>query len=782
MAVPSDRVRQGFELVVSLQAADRSERLLAEGFSDNEVLEVLALVDSYLRRPNFLEVSDSAEAPSGSRRSGSSIGSWKVKSFLGAGGMGEIYEVERDTSDFVQRGALKLLQRSSERHLERFERERRILAALEHANIARIIDGGSERDGSPFIVMELVQGQPINQFADNHGLDQRARVALFLQLCAAVLHAHSRLVLHRDIKPGNVLVTGEADVKLLDFGVSTGIDEEANDRIHPVTRRYCAPEQRSGQALTTATDLYALGCVLADLVSDEEGRVEDKDIRAIIERCRENDPQDRYQGVGELIEELRRWDRGETVSARSGGWAYQASKFVKRNPVAVLFAALFAFSLSGGLILSLRQADRALASERLAERARIEQEFEARTLQGYATVLQTLYGRGGEDGELIDPRLIDDAVDSIAADAALRFQGQSLDDAFSLYSMAQVMMFRYRFDKAINYLEPLAALSVDTDIAEALYFDAMSDLARSYVETGRVNEATELTRRLIDEREARNLLFDLGHVQDSQSLAALTNDPSDQERAIRVATETVAKWEAKGASRDDISWLYNQIGSARFARGEIDEAISAFEASFQYADRSVVRSLSDITTATNLAQFQIYFARDGAAPLEYLADYLGPALEDFGAGETHAFIHGLIAEASILEGDWQRALAASEAGRPYLSENRNYRDGWYYNHIRMSVRALAQLGRAADGRRMFDKALEEFAAEEGRADWQFAGCQMIMMDGYLSVMEGDTVTGLATFNQGIDLCRDQSSVGWDNERVIPSLIVELQSELDLASR
>jgi serine/threonine-protein kinase len=202
---------------------------------------------------------------------GQIVGHWRILSELGRGGMGIVYLAERADGTYEQQVALKVIRggvfaADREPH---FVRERRILGRLQHPNIARLIDAGATDDGLPFLVMELVHGEPITHWCGNNKLGIRERLQLMLQVCDALEHAHRNLVVHRDLKPGNILVSGDGNVRLLDFGVARLLagpddDQRALTRagFFHLTPEYAAPEQISGEAITTATDIFALGAVL----------------------------------------------------------------------------------------------------------------------------------------------------------------------------------------------------------------------------------------------------------------------------------------------------------------------------------------------------------------------------------------------------------------------------------------------------------------------------------------------------------------------------------------
>ncbi len=202
------------------------------------------------------------------------IGPYKVLREIGRGGMGTVFLAVRE-GDFEQRVALKLIRlEDSEELLRRFRNERRILAALEHPNIARLLDGGSTEEGVPYFAMEYVEGDPIDRYCDAERLSTRRRLELVLQVCAAVQASHRNLVVHRDLKPGNILVTAEGTAKLLDFGIAKLLEEDAATRLlltdpqqRPMTPLYASPEQVRGEPITTASDIYSLGVLLFGLLT-----------------------------------------------------------------------------------------------------------------------------------------------------------------------------------------------------------------------------------------------------------------------------------------------------------------------------------------------------------------------------------------------------------------------------------------------------------------------------------------------------------------------------------
>lgn len=197
-------------------------------------------------------------------------GSYRLIERLGEGGMGVVWLAERSAGGALQRVALKRLRAGAVAQQQRFHEEQRILATLNHPNIAHLVDAGSDAGGEPFLAMEYVEGERIDHWCEAHGLDLRARIALFLKVCAAVSYAHERLVIHRDLKPANILVDARGEPKLLDFGIARLLDGDtatATVATRAMTLAYASPEQIEGAPLGTATDVYSLGVVLYELVA-----------------------------------------------------------------------------------------------------------------------------------------------------------------------------------------------------------------------------------------------------------------------------------------------------------------------------------------------------------------------------------------------------------------------------------------------------------------------------------------------------------------------------------
>jgi eukaryotic-like serine/threonine-protein kinase len=329
---------------------------------------------------------------------GTRIGPYLLEAELGRGGMGAVYRARRADGQYEAKVAVKLARADLDGELAaaRFRLERQYLAALEHPFIARMLDGGVTEDGRLYLVLELVDGVPIDDHCAAQGLDLRARLRLVRKVCAAVDYAHQRLIVHRDLKPSNVLVRADGTPKLVDFGIAKLLRPDAaggpgaatQDAGRFLTPGYASPEQRAGAPVTTASDVYSLGVLLHELLAGclprpaeggAEGalaepapvsvaaalaqppagpagrRVDPRalrgDVDAIVARALRPAPEERYPTATALDEDLRRFLEGEPVRARRATLAYRARKFVRRRAIAVGMAGALASSLLSGGVL-----------------------------------------------------------------------------------------------------------------------------------------------------------------------------------------------------------------------------------------------------------------------------------------------------------------------------------------------------------------------------------------------------------------------------------------------
>jgi serine/threonine protein kinase len=305
------------------------------------------------------------------------LGSYRLVEEVGRGGMGTVYRAERADGQFEKRAAVKLLSGDlvTPRSIERFRNERQILAGLEHPYIARLLDGGVADDGCPYIIMEYVEGIPVDRYCREQALNRRQIVELSVRICSAVEYAHAHGIVHRDIKPGNLIVTPDGTPKLLDFGISLLADQAGEqsvtgeERTRAATPHYASPEQLNGWTATPASDVYSLGILCRDLLRQPDpARRLPNNLRVIVEKATAADPHSRYASGKEMREDLDRYLAGLPVAASSKKlipWlVWSVSRFRWRAAVTVLVLLCV-----GGAVLARHQAKAEAARKALAVRA-----------------------------------------------------------------------------------------------------------------------------------------------------------------------------------------------------------------------------------------------------------------------------------------------------------------------------------------------------------------------------------------------------------------------------
>ncbi|WP_417612088.1 serine/threonine-protein kinase [Parasphingorhabdus sp.] len=279
------------------------------------------------------------------------IGAYRILRLIGRGGMGNVYLAERAAQDFDHAVAIKLIKKRliTPLMVDRFRRERQILADLNHPGIARLFDGGETPDGAPYFVMEFVDGVPLGQWLTTKPRSLQTRLQVFRQICVAVEAAHQRLIIHRDLTPSNILVTDHDAVKVIDFGIARSEhaeSEEEDEKQLGHTPGFAAPELRSGGNASTLTDVYALGKLLSRLLEESN----ESELQAIAHKASAEKTEDRYPSVSALIEDIDNFTDLRPVSAVGGGLRYAAGKFARRQKLLVGTAAFTAFALTGALI------------------------------------------------------------------------------------------------------------------------------------------------------------------------------------------------------------------------------------------------------------------------------------------------------------------------------------------------------------------------------------------------------------------------------------------------
>ena len=486
---------------------------------------------------------------------GERMGVYRVLREIGRGGMGAVYLAVRDDDQYEKQVAIKIVKRGMDTSdvLRRFRHERQILAGLEHPYIAGLVDGGSTNDGRPFLVMELVEGQPIDRYCKERRLSIAERLQLFLKVCDAVSYAHRKLIVHRDLKPANILITGAesghpGSPKLLDFGLAKILDAGSHDgastslALGPLTPEYASPEQFLGSALTTATDIYSLGVILHELLTGSRlhqwdglpatewqrivcetdvakpssmvGALENGKLRRhlhgdldnIVLLAMRKEPERRYASVDELAADIRAYLVSRPVRARNDSVLYRTQKFVRRRRYPLLAAACVLLSLIGGLVAAVIQARKAEHARLVAEdRLTRMVDLSDRSLSDVYDLMERLAGGMPARKEMIstslaflegiskeagpDPRL------RVALAKAYRRLGDIQADPSSKSGGWPDSLKSYRAAAAL--LEGIPQMTGSDGEPLRTWLDVQDKAGGLLVEMGRFDEARSLLRRAI---------------------------------------------------------------------------------------------------------------------------------------------------------------------------------------------------------------------------------------------------------------------------------------------
>jgi eukaryotic-like serine/threonine-protein kinase len=680
MSLPSDsapwqRLEALFDEAVTLTAGDRAVFLEALEPPVRERLEALLAADA--RAAGFLQ--DSADAylpdlagardadaePPGALQPGRQVGPYRIEREIGRGGMGWVFLAHRADGAFEQRVALKVVRAGidDEELVGRFLQERQILAGLEHPNIARLVDGGLIADGRPFFAMEYVEGEPITASCDARRLGLDRRLDLFLSVCDAVRYAHQRLVVHRDLKPSNTLVAPDGRVKLLDFGIATLLQDEAGapmaDRAgwRILTPDYAAPEQVRGEPVTTATDVYALGVLLYELLagrrpwrlrglppaeiedvvcdraperpSDAAGRTPLEpggpgaappvtpeeialargtrpevlrrrlrgDLDAIVLHALEKDPARRYPSVDALVDDLSRYRRGLPVRARPDTTPYRARRFVARHAMGLAASVLVLLSLVGGLVGTAWQA-------RVASR----EAAKAREVAAFLTSLFAVAHPGESRGASITAReLVDRGAARISSDLA----GQPAIQAELLNVVGIIYRELGLWEDAEGHLARALELRRGLhrgDHAEVA--DTLNALANVLIERGELARADPIVGEVVS---MRRRLFGDRHpaVADALSHAgALRQRQGRLDEAIAAAREALAiDRQVHGSQHAAVAADLNNLGVNLNFAGDYAGAEAAHREAL--AIRQVVLDEGHPDVATSLGNLAVVLSQLG---------------------------------------------------------------------------------------------------------------------------------------------------------------------------
>ncbi len=674
------RVSALFDAAWELPAASRESYVREQVGDDTELLdEVLLLLaeagESDADDTRFLTGAASRETPVYQPLvPGSRVDVWEVRSLLGRGGMGEVYEVQRADGAYQQRAALKLVSLQSPAAILRFHAERRILADLQHPGIAGIIDGGSTDDGRPYMVMEFVEGEPITAYCERRRLGLKDRLALFLDACDALAHAHGRLVVHRDIKPGNLFVTGDGRVKLLDFGIakvlSAAVDDQTRTQL-VLTPVYAAPEQLANRPVGTATDIYSMGALLFHLLSGRppvdadttsmsalvsqvldadfpaaslvastrrdapvSGTQLAGDLDAILARCLRRDPDARYASIDALADDIRAFRDHRPVSARAGSRAYRTRQFFRRYAwQSVAVATLFLVLLTGILTslwfaaqardalnesrVAREQAETALASaRRAAASAANRAQQKTQLTEAFVRVLGKAQSEepGGEEVRaFLEARRQD----------ALRAQAEGSKDAEALLiALGEVYVQRGEPGTVVEMLTPLLERS---DVSPRNRAAANALVGSAYLNQGELESAiAPLEASIAYYRDEPG--FEPEYVKMISLLAHARRDPEARRAANEVMLRFLGKENPVSPYDGRLKgFLWSELGFNYLRLSELEQAEHAMAQAklfYQAADGPAASDLGIILTNLGGIRYRLGKLEEAVETFRESADYI----------------------------------------------------------------------------------------------------------------------------------------------------------------
>jgi serine/threonine-protein kinase len=514
-----------FKEIVDLDPERRSERLKTVKTSDPLIYEeLITLLNADSDHTSLLDgfAIDHVDLSELFPLEGVQVGPFLIEKKIGSGGMGNVYLANRTEGGFEQSVALKLIKygMGSDQAISRFLGERNILARLQHPHIARLIDGGITGEERPWFAMEYVKGDNILEYCKKNNVPLKERLQLFLNVIDAVQYAHKNLIVHRDLKPDNIMVTGDDKtpmIKLLDFGIAQILEDSEPEQMEfrAMTRAYASPEQMEGESTSTASDIYSLGVILAELLTGchpkEEYRKENcisipisKELLAIIGKAMQDDPSDRYENVSELSDEIRDWMAQRPVYSYSRKPAYRLKKWMNRNRVASFIGI---FSIVTITILVLVYTNELKSETERAQHEALRATRIASVLGSSLRSIDPMQNRGQElsalgmvnmstayiNNELAnDPRTRSELLITMANIYANLIEHEKAD---SISSVAVDLYQQVEDTTSFTYIDMLADRSIILDKA-GKYDEGLAmmhravDLANSYLEPGSLEFAS----------------------------------------------------------------------------------------------------------------------------------------------------------------------------------------------------------------------------------------------------------------------------------------------------
>jgi non-specific serine/threonine protein kinase/serine/threonine-protein kinase len=637
---------------------------------------------------------DDEALPAGTR-----IGHFSIDQRIGRGGMGDVYAAHRIDGPFEQAVALKLLRPEASARADLFDRERRVLAGLEHPGIARLIDGGITTDQRPYMAMEFVDGRPIDVWCREHAADLSTRLGLFREICDAVGYAHARLVIHRDLKPSNILVDERGRIRLLDFGVAGLIDDAAMTDVAIeaiVTPDYAAPEQLASEGTTVATDIYALGVILYQLLADQTPwGANERSIPSLIRRVMHDDPDppskaagrgggairpariagdldaivlkairkvpaERYRSAAELGDDVARHQRLQPVQARAGSTRYVIGRFAQRYRWAVgaSVAAVLALLIgAGGIAWQARQT----AIERDVARA------EARRSEAINRLLTVMVRDTRESGgglEVTVKQMLDATAKRLVASVDTSAKSATLITTVSdLYvnledAASADTLLREALEKGVGRDDPVATAEIKFR------------LASSSVAMNRPGDVTPL----LDAAEAVFRTdpdrFRYEQVEIASARAQLARRQGDQGKAIALLTNILPQAEvAYAENHRDLLTIYNNLLVYMVEANRLDDMPAVFERVDEVLKRTQQQDTMQGLSLRQLKGVRLFKLGQAAQAEPIFARIAAQRRAVFGKSAGLAVDLLQLGRAQLAQGKFAEAQRVLGEARPIATEN-----------------------------------------------------------------------------------------------------------------
>jgi eukaryotic-like serine/threonine-protein kinase len=772
--------------------------------------EIESLLESSDKSLDFLRerIQQTSEHLSGDAQPAESrVGAYRLVKVLGEGGMGKVYLATRADELYRQKVAIKLMHpgfRPARAMLLRFSTERQILANLNHPNIARLLDGGITSNGLPYLVMEYVDGLAIDEYCRQNRLSVSERLKLFSTVCAAVEYAHKNLVVHRDLKPGNILVTREGVPKLLDFGIAKLLDAESGEPVltqtaeRLMTPDYASPEQMRGGLVTTATDVYALGVLLYELLSgsrpfhlatkslleamriicEQAPEAPSKKIASdsklaashgnlrvnqeldnIVLMAMRKEPGRRYVSVAALSADVQAYLAGYPIQARADTWGYRGRKFVLRHKmavagVAIAFLALIAFSIGMGLL-----ARRATRARLAAEQQRLTAEREAQFL---ASIFNAATPEEAKGREVTARELLDQGAQRIESELASEPEAQ----ATMLNNLGMAYTSLGRYEQARPLLQRAYDLRRRLLGSATVEFAATAQaLAIVYKLEAKYDRAEPLLRQAL---EAREKALGEHSPQVAESLSELgdclflENRLADAEASLRRALAL------EGGKEDSLSAMTEDYLALVVKRkGDFNEQVQLLEESVRIEKRvEGDDSPNYVVSLQNLASAQMDQGNllAGEATEREALDIWRRL-----SGNDHpelAYSLNNLGWVLLAKGDWEGAIAPLREALQIRARALGDKHPLFVASLVIWGRAMHAKGDDAEAARFYQRATR--ILQEASKDDNWIMAQILADLAWFHMDRGDSVGGEHYAEQALSMRRRLG--GEDNVDVASSLI------------